>query len=64
LSTAVVDIESLLDKIDDWLQYFPQAKPHSRGGNVYAVMLLGLCSPFTAFIKKLSLWCKEKKFSL
>jgi len=65
LPQVMVDIDSLPEEIDDWLQYFPQqAKPCYKGGNVYTALLLGLNSPFTTFIKKLILWCKEKKLGL
>jgi len=60
----VVDLNSLPEEIDDWLPYFPQAKPQAKGGNVYMALLIGLSMLLITFIKKLSPWCKEKKFGL
>jgi len=64
LPPAIVDLDSLPEEVDEWLQYFPGAKPRVKGGNVYTVILLGLSTPFVTFIKKLSPWCKEKKYGL
>jgi len=64
LPPGVVDLEGLLVEINDWLHYFPQAKPRAKGSNVYTVLLIGLSMPFILFIKKLSPWCKQKKFGL
>jgi len=60
LPTPIADLDSLPEEVDDWLQYFPSAKPRVKGGNVYTALLLGLSMPFVTFIKKLSPWCKEK----
>jgi len=62
LPEGIVDLDSLPEEIDKWLAYSPQAKPCTKGGNVYMAILTGLSMPFITFIKKLSLWCKEKKF--
>jgi len=59
-----VDLDSLPEEVDEWLQYFPGAKPRAKGGNVYMALLIGLSTPFITFIKKLSPWCKEKKYGL
>jgi len=64
LPQSIVDLDSLPEEVDDWLQYFPGAKPRAKGGNVYTALLLGLSTPFVTFIKKLSPWCKEKKYGL
>jgi len=64
LPPGVVDLDSLPEEIDNWLSYFPQAKPHAKGGNIYTALLIGLSMPSVTFIKKLSPWCKEKKFEL
>jgi len=60
LPQSIVDLDSLPEEVDDWLPYFPGAKPRAKGGNVYTALLLGLSTPFMTFIKKLSPWCKEK----
>jgi len=64
LPEGVMDLDSLPEEIDEWLAYFPQAKPCTKGGNMYMAILIGLSMPFVMFIKKLSPWCKEKKFGL
>jgi len=41
------------------------SKPNQiRGGDLYTPLLISLSQPFPKFIKKLSLWFKEKKFGL
>jgi len=64
LPLPITDLESLPEEVDEWLQYFPGAKPRMKGGNVYMMLLLGISNPFVTFIKKLSPWCKEKKYGL
>jgi len=59
LPALITNVESLPEEVDEWLQYFPQAKPRAKCGNVYTAALIGLSMPFT-FIKKLSTLCKEK----
>jgi len=54
LPQGVVDLDSLPEEIDEWLPYFL----------IYTAMLIGLSMPFVMFIKKLSPWCKEKRFGL
>jgi len=38
LLAGVVDLDSQLEEIDEWLSYFPQAKPRSKGSNVYTAI--------------------------
>ncbi len=64
LPAGIVDLDSLPEEVDDWLWYFLGAKPRVKGGNVYTALLIGLSTPFVTFIKKLSPWCKEKKYGL
>jgi len=64
LPIPITDLESLPEEVDEWLQYFPGAKPRMKGGNMYMTLLLGISNPFVTFIKKLSPWCKEKKYGL
>jgi len=60
LLPVINDVEMLPKEIEDWLQYFPDAKPPRQGGDIYTVVLIGLSMPFPEFIKKLSPWCREK----
>jgi len=59
---VIVNVDRLTKEVHDWPQYFLQAKL-AKGGNAYSSLLIGLSSPFTKFIKKLSL-SKEKRFGL
>jgi len=54
LPMSIVDMEGLLEEIDEWLQYFPQAQLRAKGRNVYTSILIGLSLPFITLIKKLS----------
>jgi len=49
---SIVDTNGLPKEVDEWLQSFSQAKHHTKGGNVYASLLIGLSIPFHKFIKK------------
>jgi len=61
LPPPVNDAEcSQKQEVDEWLQYFPQAKPRGWGGDIYLAVLIVLSMPFTKFIRKLSPWCKER----
>jgi len=46
LPKGIVDIETLPKEVDEWLPYFPQAKPQAKGGNLYTSILMGLSQPF------------------
>jgi len=64
LPPSITNLDSLPEEVDDWFNYFPGAKPRAKGGNVYMTLLISLSMPFVTFIKKLSPWCKEKKYGL
>jgi len=64
LPKGIVDIETLSEEVDEWLNYFPQAKLRIKVGDLYTPLLIRLSQPFPKFIKKVSPWCKEKKFGL
>jgi len=64
LPPPVNDVKTLPDEVKDWLQYFPEAKPHGCSGGINTMVLIGLSMPFPKFINKLSPWCKEKKYGL
>jgi len=60
----IVDIKTLPKEVNKWLPYFLQAKLQTKGEVLYTPILMGLSQPFLKFIKKLSPWCKEKRFGL
>jgi len=37
----IEDPEDLPMEVDNWLVYFPQAKPCFNGGNIYTTALIG-----------------------
>jgi len=51
LPPPINDQDSVPDDIDEWLQYFPQAKPHMKGGDLYMLALVGLGKPFPKVMK-------------
>jgi len=64
LPSLIDDVENLPEEPDDWFHYFPQAKPWEQGWGIFTMVLIGLSLPFAKFIKKLSPWCKEEKWTL
>jgi len=44
--------EQWMQEVEDWLQYFPQAKPSAKGGNVYIAFLMGLSMPLYCIHQK------------
>jgi len=64
LPPLIKTAEDLLDDIDDWLTYFPQAKPWILGGDTYTSLLIGLSILFPKLVKSLSLWMRNKCYSL
>jgi len=64
LPPAIDGIENLLEEADEWIAYFPQAKPRFHGGDIYTAVLICLSIPFPKYIKKFSGWCKEKECGL
>jgi len=56
--------DDLLDNIDDWLTYFPQAKPWISRGDTYTALLIGLSIPFPKLVKLLNYWMQNKWFVL
>jgi len=57
-------VEDLPEDIDEWLIYFPQAKPWVSGGNTYTTVLLGFSIPFPKLMKQLSHWFMKKQHGL
>jgi len=60
----IKDPENLPTKVDDWLVYFPQAKPHFNGGNIYTMALIGSSIPLSRIVKEQANWFKESKYGL
>jgi len=56
--------DDIPDDIDDWLEYFPGAKPRKTGGDTYTALLIGMSKPLPKVIKNLSAWLRNKKFGL
>jgi len=51
LPPAINDIDKLPEEADDWLAYFPQAKPCFWGGYIYMAVLISLSIPFPYLLK-------------
>jgi len=56
--------EDIPDNIEDWLEYFPGAKPRTTGGDTYTALLVGMSKPLPKVVKNLSTWLCNKKFGL
>jgi len=64
LPFLIEESEDLPTEINNWLTYFPQAKPRFNGGDVYTTALIG-CSILLGWImKEQSSWFKETRFGL
>jgi len=64
LPSALDNPELLPTEVDDWLVYFPQAKPRFQGGNVYTLALIGTSMPLGWIMKAQSNWFNETRFGL
>jgi len=42
---------TVLEEVNEWLQYFLQARLHAKGGNIYTSLLIGLSSPFSILLR-------------
>ncbi len=58
------DPDHIPGKVDEWLEYFPGARPRASGSNTYTLALLGFCEPFTTVIKATAMWLRKTKFGL
>ncbi len=56
--------DDLLDNINEWLDYFPQAKPWVTGSNTYTALLIGFSILLPKLVKNLSAWMHNKWFGL
>jgi len=54
LPPPIENPEDILDDVDDWLEYFPGAKPRISGGDTYTQLLVGMSKPLPQVIKWLS----------
>jgi len=64
LPRSIEDPDDLPMEVDDWLVYFPQAKPHFNGGNIYTTALISSSIPLGCILKEQGDWFKESKFGL
>ncbi len=64
LPHLIEDPEDLPTEVDNWLVYFPQAKPHFNGGNIYTTTLIGSSILLGQIVKEQAKWFKESKFGL
>jgi len=64
LPEPIEDPDQLPGEVDEWLEYFPGARPRARGGYTYTLAHLGFREPFTKVIKETSLWLQKSKFGL
>jgi len=64
LPLPIKTLDDLPDNINNWLMYFPQAKPCISGGDTYTTLLIRLSIPFPKLVKSLSAWMKNKRFGL
>jgi len=65
LLSSIEEPEDWPTEVDDWLIYFPQAKPRFNGGDVYTTVLIGGSVPLGKLIKEQSDWfVTESQFRL
>jgi len=64
LPPRIETLEDLPSNIDEWLMYFPQAKPRVSGSDMYTTLLIGLSIPLPKLVKNLSAWMWNKQFGL
>jgi len=53
------DPDHIPGEVDEWLEYFPGARPRASGGNTYTLALLGFREPFPTVIKATALWLRR-----
>jgi len=61
---VINDPDGIPTKVEDWLEYFPQAKPHFSRGDLYTSALLGCSIPLAKVLKTLGNWFCETKYGL
>jgi len=60
MPSAIMEPEKLPVDLDEWLEYFLQAKPHMSVGDTYTSVLVGMIFPLLKVMKVQSQWFKEK----
>ena len=58
------DPDHIPGEVEEWLEYFPGARPRASGGNTYTSVLLGFREPFPNVIKATATWLRKTKFGL
>ncbi len=58
------DPDHIPGKAEEWLEYFPGARPWASGRNTYTSALLGFRKPFPNIIKATATWLRKTKFGL
>jgi len=64
LPEALDDLDLLPDKVEEWLMFFPGARPRARGGYTYTMALLGFHEPLTKVLKEAGPWFRKTKFGI
>jgi len=64
LPLPIDDPDLMPDDIDKWRQYFPDAKPWVRGGNLYTLILVGFGKLFAKVMKSMAPWFHKHKFGI
>jgi len=64
LPELLEDPDHIPSEVDDWLEYFPGAKPHASSSYMYNLALLGFSEPFPTVIKATATWLRKSKFGL
>jgi len=64
LPPTLDDPKALPSEVDDWLVYFPNAKPRFQGGNVYTMALVGTSIPLRKIMKTQMEWFKEMWYGI
>jgi len=64
LPEALDDPDLIPDEVEDWLTYFPGARPRARGGYTYTTALLGFHEPLTKVLKEAGPWFRKTKFGI
>jgi len=64
LPPPIETTDDLPDNIDEWLDYFPQAKLCVTGSDTYMALLIGLSILLPKLVKNLSTWMRNKQFGI
>jgi len=64
LPEPIEDPDQLPDEVNEWLEYFPRARPRACGGYTYTQVLLGFHKPFPKIVKATASWFHKMKFGL